>query len=58
MVLIITGITNEDGSVSLPEGADIPKECFESLCIGNAYYFFFTKEERDLFYDERGIPHD
>lgn len=58
MVIIITGTTNEDGSVSLPEGADLPKEYFECLCMGDAYYFFFTKAERDAFYDERGMSHD
>lgn len=57
MVIIITGTTNEDGSVSLPE-VDLPKNYFECLCHQGNYYFFSTKEERDTFYDEQGIPHD
>ena len=55
-MVIIIGITNEDGSISLPEGAEIPNEIFESICLGDTYYFFLNEEERNLFYDQHGIP--
>jgi hypothetical protein len=55
MTIIITGITNDDGSVSLPEDVNIPEQCFESICIGNIYYFFETEVERNQFYQERGL---
>lgn len=56
-IIIIPGILEPNGSLSLPE-VDLPKDYFECLCHNGNYYFFFTKEERDGFYDEQGIPHD
>jgi hypothetical protein len=58
MIIIVSGVVHEDGSVGFPEGIELPAEYFECLCHNQAYYFFSTKVERDTFYDERGIPHD
>lgn len=57
MIIIIPGVQHEDGSIGLPE-TELPTEYFECLCLGSSYYFFSTKEERDTFYDEQGIPHN
>jgi hypothetical protein len=54
MILTILGIINQDGSVSLPE-VDLPTEYIECLCHEGVYYFFFTQEEKDQFYQEKGL---
>lgn len=42
------------GGVKLPDDFPIPA-CVESFCDGEFYYFFETIEERDRFYQEKGI---
>ena len=55
-MITIPAIINEDGSVHLPE-IELPTH-YASYCDGVNYYLFENKQERDAFYDERGIPHD
>ena len=58
MIIVVGGIINADGSVSFPDNVEVPNKFFECLCHEGTYYFFSTKQERDTFYDERGIPHE
>jgi len=56
--MITIAADKSNGRVEFPADQEVPDNIFEVFTDEDYFYFFETKEERDLFYDERGIPHD
>ena len=51
---IIPAIVKEDGSVHLPDDLELPIH-HASFCDGVNYYLFENEEEKNQFYQEKGL---